>query len=369
MKTSLTAIGVALVLLAAQQVGQAQQPGLAAAWGNGLSASADAGPLIVRGQGPGVCGCGGEQCLGCADPYCVERWQAFGELLYLQPRNVDVTIGIPVATPVIAPGQPALGPALVVDSEYHPGFRVGFARALDECATVGVTYSHLDTHQTINPTVDPTAQTIFPLVIHPAQLIPGSTYDTAFGSQDVDFRIVDADFRHVFRACDRYALSYSVGARYVHLRQDFAASFFAPAVADDQTVFTGIRFDGGGVRLGLEGERHAANTCLMVYGKAAASFVAGDFRAAYLQAQPDQLPSVDTSWKAGRVISMLDLELGGGWASPDGNFRVTAGYMLSGWFNVVKTSEWIQAVQTGNYTGLGDTISFDGFVARMELRF
>ena len=369
MKTTVTVIGVAIVLLVAQQAGQAQHPGSAAAWGTGLSASAEDSPLLIRGQNHGACGCRGEQCpVCCPNPYCIDRWQAFADLLYFQPRNVDVTIGVPIAG-VIDIDPPPVGPALVVDSEYHPGFRVGFARALDECATVGITYSHLETHQTINPSVDPTTQTIFPLVIDPTQVIPGTTFDSAFGRQNVDFRILDADFRHVFRTCDRYALSYSIGARYAHLRQDFVASFFAPATADDQNVFTRIRFDGGGIRLGLEGERHAANTCLMVYGKAAASFVAGDFRATYLEAQPDQLPSVDTSWKAGRVISMLDLEIGGGWASPDGNFRVTAGYMVSGWFNVVKTSEWIQAVQTNNYTGLSDGIGFDGVVLRTEFRF
>lgn len=371
MKTSVTAMGVALVLLAAQQTGQGQQPSSAATWGNGLSGITGDSPLLVRGQDPGPCGCRGEQCPVCSpDPcaYCIDRWQTFGEFLYLRPRNVDVAIGVPIAGAVDV-DSPPVGPALVVDSEYRPGFRVGFARAIDDCATVGIAYSYLETHQTINPAVDPQTETIFPLVIDPSQLILGSTFGSAFGRQDVDFRILDADFRHVFRASDRYALSYSIGARYVHLRQDFVASFFAPVLADDQTVFTRIRFDGGGIRLGLEGERHAANTWLMVYGKAAASFVAGDFRAAYLEAQPDQFPSVDTSWKAGRVVSMLDLELGAGWASPDGNFRVTAGYMLSGWFNVVKTSEWIRAVQTNDYVGLSDGISFDGLVLRTEFRF
>ena len=97
--------------------------------------------------------------------------------------------------------------------------------------------------------------------------------------------------------------------------------------------------------------------------------MAGDFRAQYVQVQPDQLPSVDATWEAGRVVSMLDLELGGGWASPDGRFRVTAGYMVSGWFNVVKNSSWIRAVQTNDFTGLSDTISFDGVVLRSEFRF
>jgi len=368
MKTSLTALGAMVLLLVAQQVSPAQQPMSVAAWGSGPSMTAESSPFS-RGQCPGPGECFGGGCeAGCPDPFCIDRWAVFGDFLYLRPRNVDVAIGAPV-TPTDAPDPPAIGPALVVDSRYRPGFRVGFARAIDECATIGLTYSHLDATQEINPAVDPETQTILPLVTHPSQLLPGSTFDTAFGRQRVGFRIADVEFRHVFRATDRYALAYSVGTRYTNLRQDLAAAFFAPVVGDDQNVFTRIRFDGAGIRLGLDGERCAADTCLLVYGKAAASFVAGDFRAQYVQVQPDQLPSVDASWEAGRVVSMLDLELGGGWASPDGRFRVTAGYLVSGWFNVVKNSSWIRAVQTNNFTGLSDTISFDGVVLRSEFRF
>ena len=258
MKTSLTALGAMFLLLVAQQVSPAQQPMSMAAWGGGPSMTADESSPFSRGQCPGPGECFGGGCsAGCPDPFCIDRWAVFGDFLYLRPRNVDVAIGAPVATPVLSPISPSVGPALVVDSRYRPGFRLGFVRAIDECATIGLTYSELDATQEINPGVDPQTQTILPLVTHPSQLLPGSTFDSAFGRQLVGFRIADVEFRNVFRATDRYALAYSVGTRYTNLRQDLAAAFFAPVTADDQNVFTRIRFDGGGIRLGLDGERRA----------------------------------------------------------------------------------------------------------------
>ncbi len=369
MKTRLSIVTAMVVLLVAQQVSQAQEPGF------GMPAGYFAPP-----PGPRPIAPGGPQAApgfsdgGCCDPSCsgrncVDCWQAFGDFLFLRPGNVDIALGFPVGTPITGSGQPPLGPVAVVGSEHEPGFRVGIARALDECATLGVTYSHLEADSILSSEALPQGQTFFPLVIHPSQLIPGATYDSVFGRQDIDFRLVDVDYRHVFARGDRHAMSYLIGARYAHLQQDFAAGFFAPVVADDQTVFSRIGFDGGGIRLGLEGERHAASSGLLVYGRGTASFVAGQFRASYLQAQPDQLPSVDTSWSSGRLVSMLDLELGVGWASPGGRVRVTAGYMVAGWFNVVKTSDWIRAVQTADYNGLDNTLTFDGAVLRSEIRF
>lgn len=373
MKASVSAMGAVLLALAAQQVCQAQlhPAGPPGYFSPPTSAQAYCSACGPQAQ-PRACA-GGPYDPCCPGPYCVDPWQGFGDFLLLRPANADVAFGIPVATPIGGSGQPALGPTLVADSEYEPGFRVGFARALDESATLGVTYWHLEVDQITNVAVDPGSLTIFPLVIHPSQLEEGATYPSAYGRQDIDFKLIDADYRRVFDWGERHVLSYVIGARYAHLEQDFAASFFAPVAADDQTVFTGIEFDGGGIRLGLEGERRAANWGMLVYGKTAASFVGGEFHAEYIGALRDQLPSVATTWKANRLVSMLDLELGVGWASPGGRLRVTGGYMVSGWFNVVKTADWIRAVQGGDFQGLDDApdnvLTFDGLVVRTEFRF
>jgi hypothetical protein len=134
-------------------------------------------------------------------------------------------------------------------------------------------------------------------------------------------------------------------------------------------VNTDIDFDGGGIRLGLDGER-AMNDCgWSAYGKATANFIGGNFRADYTQIDSFQQVVVDTDWRSGRVVSILDLELGLSWLGPQGRFRFSAGYLVSAWFNAVKTDDFIKAVQANNFTDLGDTLSFDGLTARAEFRF
>jgi len=120
---------------------------------------------------------------------------------------------------------------------------------------------------------------------------------------------------------------------------------------------------------GLEGERYSRNGAWTVYGKSTASFVGGEFRSTYTQDNLIGTRIVDTGWRAGRLVTILDLEVGVGWISPCEHWRLSAGYMVSGWFNVVKTDEWIKSVQRNNFVGLGDTLTFDGLTARAELRF
>ena len=44
--------------------------------------------------------------------------------------------------------------------------------------------------------------------------------------------------------------------------------------------------------------------------------------------------------------------------------QATLGYMFSAWTNVVKTEDWIDGVQTNDFRDMGDTMTFDGLVAR-----
>jgi hypothetical protein len=59
-----------------------------------------------------------------------------------------------------------------------------------------------------------------------------------------------------------------------------------------------------------------------------------------------------------------------GWTGCNGHVRASAGYMVSGWFNVVKTPEFITAVQANQYHGPdkidGNALVFDGLVTRLE---
>ena len=182
---------------------------------------------------------------------------------------------------------------------------------------------------------------------------------------------MDLDYRAIWWLGECSVVNWSVGARYANLTQDFAAQFDDTGTLDD--VATAVDFDGGGIRLGLDGERHNCRGILL-YGRTAMSLVGGEFSGSYFQGTDQDPEIVNTAWKAGRLVPIFDLELGAGWQSPCGHFRVTAGYVVNMWFNTLTTDSWIRSVQQNNFVGQADAISydtltFDGFTARAEYRF
>ena len=97
--------------------------------------------------------------------------------------------------------------------------------------------------------------------------------------------------------------------------------------------------------------------------------MAGTFRTAYTENSGLIGPLVNTGYPADRVVPILDAELGTGLSLMNDKLRLTAGYSFSGWFNIVRTDQFISAVQNNNFSGMHDTLTFDGFVGRVELQF
>ena len=158
-----------------------------------------------------------------------------------------------------------------------------------------------------------------------------------------------------------------LGARYADLEQDFNARFTNTTTIED--VAASIRFEGGGIRTGLEGEWRSTTTGLLLYGRGLASFVAGSFRSSFVQQNNIAGVLVSTSQSEDRIVPILDIELGVGWLSPRERWRISAGYLFSSWHNIVSTPEYIQAVHAAQFDDMRDTLTFDGFVARVEFRF
>ena len=204
-------------------------------------------------------------------------------------------------------------------------------------------------------------------VNHPGTVAVPTNFLQATANYGVDFQLADIEYRRILACGELHALHYVIGARYGHLEQGLASVFTNATTIE--AVNTNIVFDGGGIRLGLDGERHAANSGWLVYGRGDASFLGGEYRARYLQADNFRGLVVDSGWNEDRVVSILDLELGLGWTSCHGGLRLTAGYMFSAWFNTISTDEFIHAVQTNNSISVSDTLTFDGLVARVELRY
>jgi hypothetical protein len=330
----------------------------------GQAPGCDVGCSTGVGPGCGVDGCGDDG--GCG--WC-HHLSFFGEFLYLRPRNAEIAYAVPINGNLPQTGFPfeqfQVGPVSIVDPDYSPGFRFGAGFTLGACTQIVTTYSQLDSQTQDSISLAGTGPVLRPLVT-PVDDAAADFLDAA-ASLDTQFKLLDVDFKGLF-ACDcDYRLAYVVGARYANLEQHFAATYAANGTS---AVRAESEFDGGGLKLGLEGERYSTRTQFFVYGKGSASFVGGQFRSRYQFDDVGQPLTIDTSWKAGRVVTILDFEVGLGWRNHCDNLRFSAGYMYSSWLNLVKVNEWIHTVSRNNFVDPSDNyyglMTFDGLTARVE---
>jgi Legionella pneumophila major outer membrane protein precursor len=300
----------------------------------------------------------------CCGPYI--RKQIFAEYLYLRPLNANVEYAVPFNGPISAGAVPLQeGRTASVNPVFSSGFRAGGGLWFDDCTGITATFSHYENNSYDATSVDPPL-VLRAMVIHPSSLDADEDWLSASAHQYIRFDLGDLDYRHEFYSSECSSVDYLVGIRYAGLRQEFDAQYESIITGN---VNTQVNFDGGGLRFGLEAQRYGARN-ISVYGKASASFLGGEFRGTYLQSDTNLPVVTQTDWKEARFVSILDCEVGIYWTSRNNRLRASAGYMLSGWMNVVKTAEFISSVQANQYHGPdkinGNGLVFDGFVASLE---
>jgi len=304
--------------------------------------------------------------------HCKPLWKhrggVFAEFLFLRPGNVDVVYATEQTSfdPTLA--SPT-GPVGRVNVDRGTGFRIGAGWGLNDCTSVVATYSWLesDTENTINAVPG----NIMNLEVgHPSLITSGAPSNTASAFYDLDFQLLDLDYRSLLWGNRDAALNYLVGLRYGHLSQDFLAEQEIFSAAGLTNVSSEIDFDGFGIRFGLDGMKRRAGTGMLLYAKGQASFVSGEFKANFVQAnQFGGAAVIGNDFEDYRIVSILDAELGLGWESAGGRLRVTGGYLVSGWFNTLTTATYIEGVQSGDFAEMAETLTFDGLVGRLELRY
>lgn len=341
------------------------------------------GVSMMAGYGPseGCTDCGGGGCASCMDKGCtpwgcgiapcgwMHRVAVFGEHLYLRSRNSEVHYATEVdsATNPLTTPPVQFGRVGVVDQDYSSGFRFGGSFVIDCANAIDMTYTRFETDRedlTLRHNPNNVVQSN---VFHPNTQSASSGGVLSTARHFLRFETADVDYRHLFACCDNYQISYLVGARYANLRQRF---FSTTQINGVQDVDARVNFDGVGLRLGLAGERYfCRHPRLFTYGKGIASLMAGEFRGAYGQGQDFDHSEVDAAWRAGRIVPIFDLEVGIGLRSKCGTWRATAGYLFNAWTNVVRTNDFVQGARFNDFRGLGDAMTFDGLVTRVEARF
>jgi Legionella pneumophila major outer membrane protein precursor len=324
-----------------------------------------------------VTGC--EQCGPCGQcglcdcdctPFWAHRTYVFGEYMYLQPMGVDMAYAFQ-QDGVGGTGTVPAGRVGVVNQDFTSGFRAGFAKKLTPCASIGASYwSFFSSGSDVIEAPSGLDGTVQSLVLHPGNNNEGTTGSLAQANYDIDFRLIDIDYRRILDGGDRGAVNFVVGARYGKLQQDFQTLIdFAQPVGTIVNTTT-IQYEGVGLRTGLDGERRIGCSRLSAYGKGFINVLFGTFNTSYTQVNTTfTTVQAQSNWRDGRTVPILEYELGISWTSARGHWRLSTGYYTAFWFNAITTPQYVQAVQNANFVNLGDTISFDGVVSRCEFRF
>jgi Legionella pneumophila major outer membrane protein precursor len=303
-------------------------------------------------------------------PSYIHRHAVFGEFLYMRPRDADVAYALPIDGPVapVLGNEVPVGPVALIDPDYDAAFRIGGSLALDKGSSIAGQYTRLRSESEDSVTV--VAPTVLrSLVAHPLGANAASDTLDASAALDIEMDLIDIDFRSLMFGCEgncAYAINYLIGAEFATLDQRFESSFITLGTT---TVNSDIEFEGIGMRFGLQGERFWPHSGVFVYGTGVSNFLFGEFDATYFQTNSFNGVEAGTSWTAGRIVPVLDFEVGAGWLVLNRHLRLSGGYRVSTWLNVVKTDEWINAVQANDFTNMDGTMTFDGLVARAEWMF
>lgn len=301
------------------------------------------------------------------------RLVLFGEFLYLRASDAAMTN---YAVPVDAAGAP-MGSVAFVEQSWEPGFRAGFDWVWNDYSRWVAAYSEIDMKTTDMASVDPTSTLgLQQFVLHPSTAAAGEFYQTASARGDVKMRLGDIEYRRVYLE-DWYRWDFLVGARYAGLDQRFRAEF-TNATPRTAMVDADVKFDGGGIRFGTRGDWRSSQHGFFIYAQATTSFIAGQFSSRFTQMDSVGGLVANTSRKDDRIINLTDAELGVGWHSPSHRWWFSAGYLFNTWSDVVNTAGVIRNAQanvasaalgTSFFTPIRERLTFDGLVARAELRF
>ena len=309
--------------------------------------------------------------VGCVGPGCFEeilqahRSAIIAEFLYLNPRNTDV----PYATPMdgIGPSAVPIGASSMSGAGYEPGFRLGLNWNRTDSSSLSAIYTNYRSHGSDSRTLPGGLGFLNADLVHPNTISVATDSLSAAASHDLDFEFIDVQYRTTISE-KTYLVYLTAGVRYAEFDEDFRARYTMLGSTD---VSSDIGFDGVGPRLGLEIER-AMDGDLYMYLRGGASLMFGRFDADYLQSNIFSGTQAVVGLQDSRMVPITELELGFGWGNSTETFRFSAGYYVGSWFNTVTTGSFIDSVQDGtlySIGGVGDTLVFDGLVARVEVRY
>ena len=311
-----------------------------------------------------------DSCCECCSPLFQHEPALFADYLYLRAFGVDMAHGVQ-QNGVGGQGTVPFGDVGTVQPQFESAFRVGYHRPCDCHSGLTVAYTQYESNATGQlGAAGGVGGTAASLVLVPGTVTAGTTFSQLVADYGIDFKLADLDYSTLLFDGRHVGINFDVGIRYANLDQNFSQfALFAQPLGDRHTT-TDINFDGVGLRSGFDGAWQIRDSRFSAYGKGFINVLFGEFSSRYSQLNVTTTDlEANSHWVDGRVVPILEYELGIDWTNCCGNLRLGAGYYTAFWFNTVATPKYIQAVQANSFTNVSETITFTGLVAHAEYRF
>jgi Legionella pneumophila major outer membrane protein precursor len=281
------------------------------------------------------------------------------EYLYLKPYRRDAGFAIVSVNPN---GDPE--GSIQSDSwRSRSAFRLGAGYRLpDDGWDVGFAYTYLHDEQTGFLT-RPARGRLFATLTHPGTV---ELVDRASADATLSYNVFDLEIGRRMDAGEHLSIRPFAGLRFAEINQNLAV-LYDGGDANRDMVGSRVKFDGGGLRAGGEADLKLLDH-VSVYGRAAASLLTGDFRVTQTEfnnAGATPLTNVGESFR--KVTPVM--EMGAGVSYRGEHLRMSVGYEITNWFNLIDAPVFVDDVHQGKFLNNVSDLSVGGFAARVEFNY
>lgn len=273
-----------------------------------------------------------------------------GEYLLIRPRRgaFDFAIVDPNGN-----GVPE-GNVESVDWKTTSGLRVGaFCRLPGEGWEFGLTYTYF--HSSGNRALlKPAGGTLFATVTHPGSI---EEVDSAAAETSLNFNVLDAEVGRRFRLGESFVVRLFGGGRFAWIDQNFSV-FYNGGDALGATVLSPVEFEGAGLRFGAEAQWRWA-WGFSLYGRISQSLLVGDFRTKFVELNNfGATTDANVSNRFEQLVPVTEVGIGIAWEC--NNMRISVGYELANWFNMVDSPGFVDDLNQGTMLRRTSDLSLEG---------
>jgi hypothetical protein len=190
--------------------------------------------------------------------------------------------------------------------------------------------------------------------------------NTAGADATLSYNVYDMEIGRSMDVSQHLSIRPFGGLRFADINQNFTVVYNG-ADANRDIVGSRIKFDGAGLRAGGQADWKVLEH-ISLYGRAAGSLMVGDFNVNQTEFNNNGTTPLTNVQQSYRKITPV-MEMGVGVAYHTDHFRVSVGYEVTNWFNLVDTPSFVDDVHQGKYQRNVSDLGVDGLAVKAEVTY